>query len=640
MKGRLTPLDVWRLGAGFHPDGDGLHLQVTGATARSWIYRYTSGGRTRDYGVGPAKAISLKRARELAAEARRLVAEGIDPIERRREQRSAVRIEQAKAMSFRQCAEAYVRAHESAWRSSKHHQQWAATLAYLNPLIGPLPVTAIDVGLVLKCVSAIWTEKPVTAGRVRARLESILDFARARGFRDGENPARWRGHLDHLLPKTVKLRRVEHFRALPYDQIGTLMRDLRAQTSTAARCLEFTILTAARSGEALGARCGEFDPERAVWVVPATRMKAAREHRVPLSARAVAIICEQQARRESQYVFSGTRPGAPLGNMSLLAVLRKVTNRADVTVHGTARASFKTWAAERTAFPRELIEAALAHIVGDETERAYQRGDLFDKRAQLMTAWAAFCERPAQTATGKIVACDDPQPTGGAAMPSAVPQIQLPVWMPSDAQRDWIDLHSIVARGRDSSVRRELQYMLQRFATRPAMEDAWVELARLKKFTPSDLLTRTFLTYSSAFRIRPLGARRAPNTNPAWREQATQARRVADVIRPLDTTIRVENGITDATQTELDRVANFLEGEVKLIDELISFAPVPRKSRARKAQQVAFVDHMCNQLRQPIGRRPYTLVAILANVTFDVSEDNEWDADRVKKCYASRSRSE
>jgi hypothetical protein len=225
-------------------------------------------------------------------------------------------------------------------------------------------------------------------------------------------------------------------------------------------------------------------------------------------------------------------------------------------------------------------------------------------------------------------------------MSSAKAAIRLPDWMPSDAQRVWSDFYSIVARGRDGSVRRELRYMLQRFAMRPAMENAWAELARLEKFTPPDLVTNTFLTYSSALRIRPLSAGRAQSTDPPWRELATQARCVADAIRALDSTIRMVNGITNATQTELDRVASFLKSEAQFVDELIEWTPVPRKIRARKAQQVAFVDRMCERFWQPTGRRPYTLVAILANVIFEVSEHNEWNADRVKKCYASRSRSE
>jgi integrase len=397
---RLTALDVARLPVGMHHDSDGLYLQVTGAGARSWIWRFTRNGRTRYLGLGSAKAIPLKRARELAAEARRRVAEGVDPIERRREQRSAGRVEQAKAVTFKQCAESYITAHESGWRNAKHRQQWSASLAtYVCPTIGALPVQAVHTGLVLKVLEPIWTAKPETASRVRGRIESILDFAKARGFRDGENPARWRGHLDCLLPAKAKLIKTAHFAALPYLELGAFMADLRRREGTSARCLEFAILTAARTGEAIGARWDEIDVEAKLWTVPTERMKGGREHRVPVSARAAQIVREMQSRRESEFVFAGRRGGAPLAATSLPAMLHAL-GRADVTTHGF-RATFRTWAAERTNFPREVIEAGLAHIVGDETERAYQRGDLFDKRRKLMDAWSQYCGT-VQTA-GKVI---------------------------------------------------------------------------------------------------------------------------------------------------------------------------------------------------------------------------------------------
>jgi integrase len=398
---RLTALDVTRLPAGLHHDGDGVYLQVSGAGARSWLYRYTLRGRTRDFGLGSAKAIPLKRARELAAEARRLRAEGIDPIERRREQRGDARVEQAKAMTFQQCAEAYVAAHEAGWRSAKHHRQWRSTLAYLLPIIGALPVRAIDIGLVLKVLQPIWTTKTETASRVRGRIESILDYARVRGFRDGENPARWKGNLDHLLPAKAKVAKIAHFGALPFAEVPAFMADLRRREGTSARCLEFTILTAARTGEAIGARWEEIDLVAKVWTVPAERMKGGKAHRKPLSPRAVEIIRERQARREGDYVFPGRLGGAPLSNMALLAMLRAM-NRADVTTHGF-RASLKTWASERTSFRNETVEAALAHVTGGRVEQAYLRGDALEKRRKLMDAWGEFCARPTQAATGKIV---------------------------------------------------------------------------------------------------------------------------------------------------------------------------------------------------------------------------------------------
>jgi integrase len=344
----------------------------------------------------------LKRARELAAEARRLHAEGVDPIERRREQRSAVRVEQAKAVTVRQCAEAYVAAHEAGWRSAKHANQWAATLAtYVYPVIGSLPVAAVDTALTLKIIEPLWKRTPETASRTRQRIEVILDAAKARGLRDGENPARWKGHLSNLLPPRSKVQRVKHFPAMTYAELPSFMAGLRAQTSTRSRCLEFAILCAARTNEALGVRWDEIDLEQGVWTAPAARTKGGRAHRVPLSERVVAILREQQARREGDYVFPGRfGGGAPLSATSLLDALH-ATGRTDVTAHGF-RATFRTWAAERTSFQREVIEAALAHIVGDETERAYQRGDLFDKRRRLMDAWAEFCGQPARI-SNKIV---------------------------------------------------------------------------------------------------------------------------------------------------------------------------------------------------------------------------------------------
>ena len=269
---------------------------------------------------------------------------------------------------------------------------------YVYPIAGELPVQAIDVGLVLKVLEPIWTTRPETASRVRGRIESVLDYAKARKYRDGENPARWKGNLDHLLPKKAKVAKVEHFAALPYAEIGAFMAALRDQTSTVARCLEFTVLTAARTGEVRGARWDEIDLQAKTWTVPAERMKAQREHRVPLSPRAVAIIHELQSRRENEFVFPG-RNGAPLSNMTLWKTLRAI--RPGVTTHGF-RSSFSDWAHERTAHANHTIELSLAHSIGGAVEQAYRRGDLFAKRAQLMTARAAYCG--SVDAKGKVLA--------------------------------------------------------------------------------------------------------------------------------------------------------------------------------------------------------------------------------------------
>jgi integrase len=400
--GKLTALDVTRKGPGFWPDGDGLYLQVTGSGARSWIYRFTLAGKTHYPGLGSAKAISLKRARELAAEARRLRAEGIDPLEHRRSERMAKRVESAKAMTFRQCTDAYIASHEAGWRNPKHRQQWSNTLAtYAFPVLGPLPVQAIDTALVMKVVEPLWASKPETASRVRGRIESILDWARVRGYREGENnPARWRGHLDHLLPARRKVRKVQHHAALPYREIPIFMAGLRDRQSISARCLEFTILTAARTGEAIAAKWDEINLAEKILVVPGARMKSGREHRIPLAPRALEIIRDLRERRESEYLFPGQRNGQPLSNMAMLKMLA-LLGRDGVTTHGF-RSTFKDWARDCTNFPNEVSEAALAHVVGDKTEAAYARGDLFAKRAKLMAAWDAFCTKPASDA-GKVL---------------------------------------------------------------------------------------------------------------------------------------------------------------------------------------------------------------------------------------------
>jgi integrase len=402
--GKLTALEISRpMKPGMHADGDGLYLQVAGTYARSWIYRYSLNGRTRDLGLGSAgaNAISLKLARELAAKARQLRAQGIDPVERRRAERVTERVESAKAMTFAQCARAYIDTHEATWHNAKHRQQWANTLAtYAYPLIGTLPVKDIDTGLVLKVLNPLWNTKPETASRLRGRIEVVLDWAKVAGYRDGPNPAAWRGHLEHSLPARSKVRAVKHHAALPYAEIPAFMVELRERTSTSARCLEFTILTAARTSEAIGARWDEVDFATRVWTIPAARMKAGRQHRVPLSGRAVAILHELSERREGEFIFPGGRAGRPLSNMAMLKMLA-LLGRDDLTTHGF-RSSLRDWASETTSFPHEVCEMALAHAVGDKVEAAYRRGDLFEKRRKLMESWAQYCAKPATD--GKVLA--------------------------------------------------------------------------------------------------------------------------------------------------------------------------------------------------------------------------------------------
>jgi integrase len=401
---RLTALKVERLAEkppGMHADGSGLYLQVTDNGA-SWIYRYMLGGRSREMGLGPLALYGLGDARAKALDARRLRHEGIDPIEARKAARTQLRLDAAKAITFKECAEAYIKAHRAGWQNGKHAGQWESTLeTYAYPAIGALPVQAIDTALVLKVLEPIWTTKPETATRVRGRVESILDWAKARDYRTGENPARWRGHLDKLLPARSKVRKVKHHAALPYAELPNFLMELRSQPGVAARALEFTILTAARTNETIVATENEIKVAEKLWTVPAERMKAKKEHRVPLSARALAILKEAQSEGQSDgdFIFPGGKAGRPLSNMAMTEVLRRM-GRGDITVHGF-RSTFRDWAAERTNFPSEVAEMALAHAVSDKVEAAYRRGVLFEKRRRLMDAWAEFCGK--RTPVGTVV---------------------------------------------------------------------------------------------------------------------------------------------------------------------------------------------------------------------------------------------
>jgi integrase len=385
--GRLTALKVDRAKQpGMYADGGGLYLQVTDNGA-SWVYRYMLGGRPREMGLGPLALYGLQDARAKALDARRLRHEGVDPIDARKAARLRLRLDAAKAMTFKQCAEAYIKTHRAGWHNGKHVAQWEATLkTYAEPVIGSLPVQAIDTALVLKVLEQIWTTKPETASRVRGRIESILDWAKVRGYRAGENPARWRGHLDKLLPARSKVRKVKHHAALPYAELSNFLIQLQSQPGVAARALEFTILTAARTNETIGAMTNEINTREKLWTVPASRMKAKREHRVPLSERALAILAEAV---EDKFIFVGGKAGRPLSNMAMTEVLRRM-GRDDITVHGF-RSTFRDWAAERTNFPNEMVEMALAHAVSDKVEAAYRRGDMFEKRRRLMQQWATFC---------------------------------------------------------------------------------------------------------------------------------------------------------------------------------------------------------------------------------------------------------
>ena len=403
---RLKALAVEKLSRkpGMYCDGGGLWLRVSSPTARSWVFRYMLNRRAHEMGIGKYPEITLAEARQRAAEARRLKAHGKDPLTERGAVKAAALAAAAKSVTFKDAAARYIEAHRAGWRNAKHAAQWETTLGtYADPVFGRLAVQAVDTALVLKVLEPIWHEKTETASRLRGRIEAILDWATVRGYRQGDNPARWRGHLDKLLPARAKVQKVQHHAALPFEELATFMTALRAETSTAARALEFAILTAARTGEVIGARWGEMDLEGRVWIVPGERMKAGREHRVPLSPSALAILTtlkalavQIQAVEDGDFVFKVGLGSKPLSNMAMLMLLRRM-RRADLTAHGF-RSTFRDWCAERTNFPSEVAEMALAHTVGDKVEAAYRRGDLFEKRRALMEQWATECSMPAEDA--------------------------------------------------------------------------------------------------------------------------------------------------------------------------------------------------------------------------------------------------
>lgn len=394
----LTAQSVKHAAPGRYGDGDGLYLLVRTPETAFWIFRYTRAGKMREMGLGRARGeknvVTLKAAREAANKLHVLVRSGRDPLADRDAAAAVAKAEAqtavVKAITFRAVAEGYIRAHAAGWSNAKHGAQWHATLvAYAYPHFGDVAVADVATEHVLAALEPIWRTKPETAARVRGRVESVLDYAKARGWRDGENPATWRGHLIKLLPSRAKVAPVQHHPALPYAEIGAFMAKLRALPGIGAQALELTILTAARSGETLGAVWAEFDIVERAWTVPAARMKAKREHRVPLSDPALALLAEMAKLRTTEdpaaYVFPGQGWNRPLSVMAMTMVLRRM-KRGDITVHGF-RSAFRDWAAEKTSVPNEVAEAALAHVVGDKVEAAYRRGDLFEKRRKLMEEW-------------------------------------------------------------------------------------------------------------------------------------------------------------------------------------------------------------------------------------------------------------
>lgn len=373
----LSARKVETAGPGRHGDGRGLFLYVKASGARSWVLRYQVMGKRHDLGLGAYPEVTLAMARERALQARRMIQEGEDPIAKKR---------QAQPKTFKDAALELIESKRPGWKNAKHAAQWTSTLeAYVLPGLGRMQVARIETADVMGVLKPIWTAKPETANRVRQRIEAVLDYASALGIRTGDNPARWRGHLDHLLPKPTKVKAVKHHPALPHAEIAEFMEDLSKRTGVAARALAFTILTAARSGETRGATWAEIDLDANLWTIPAERMKAGKEHRVPLTPEAIA--CLGHKGDDAALIFgSETKPGKPISDMSMTAVLRRMGREA-ITVHGF-RSTFRDWAGETTGFPREVIEAALAHGIKDKAEAAYARSDLFDKRRSIMAAWS------------------------------------------------------------------------------------------------------------------------------------------------------------------------------------------------------------------------------------------------------------
>ncbi|KAB8180169.1 DUF4102 domain-containing protein [Lysobacter maris] len=392
----LSALQVKRIARpGLHAVGGvaGLMLQVSRTGSRSWILRAMVGGKRRDIGLGGA-GVSLAEARQRAREARAEIWAGVDPVAERAARRRALTAAQA-VPTFDECARLFLASKRSEFRSAKHAKQWTTTLAeYASPVFGKLPVSEVDLPHVLHALEPIWTTKTETASRLRGRIEAVLAWATVAKHRRGDNPARWKGHLDAVLPKPTKVRTVRHHRALPHQALPEFMADLRQREGAAARALEFAILTAARSGEVRGATWDEIDLKSNTWIIPSDRMKGGKEHRVPLTPAAVALL--NAIPKRGQFVFAAPRDGQ-LSDMSLSAVLRRMN--VDATVHGM-RSTFRDWAGETTAFPRETIEHALAHRLKDRAEAAYARGSHFEKRRKLMEAWARYCAMP--TAIGTV----------------------------------------------------------------------------------------------------------------------------------------------------------------------------------------------------------------------------------------------
>lgn len=396
--GKLNTKQIENLSEpGTYEDGDGLRLVVKASGKKSWVLRFQLAGKRREMGLGGFPDVKLKDARSEAVTQRQLLQKKIDPLAEREATRlavaKAVLAEQAKAITFKSVALDYIAAHRSGWKNAKHAQQWENTLAsYAYPVLENLNAKEVTTEHVLKVLTPIWQVKPETASRVRNRMEMVLDAAKVRGLREGENPARWRGHLDKLLPPRSKVKTVVHHPALPWAEMPAFMKEIAKHDDLSYKAMQLTILTACRTSEVLGATWDELDLEKRVWKIPPHRMKAAKEHRVPLSNAAVNLINGLIRLKGNAHLFPGAREGKPLSNMSMLMSLRRM-NRTDLTMHGF-RSTFRDWAAESTQYPREVCELALAHVRQDKVEAAYFRGDLFEKRQAMMSDWAVFVTQP------------------------------------------------------------------------------------------------------------------------------------------------------------------------------------------------------------------------------------------------------
>ncbi len=375
--------------SGYFHDGGGLYLQITSQKNKSWIFRYTKLGKNRELGLGPLRYVTLAEARSKRDQMKKMLIDGLDPLSEKIRLKVERQISESKKITFEACALKYIETHKVKWKNVKHGSQWESTLrTYAFPTIGDLAVDEIDTQLVLKVITPIWTTISETASRVRNRIEIILNWAKVSGFRSGENPARWHGHLENILPKRSEVQKTKHFAALPYKLISNFIIELQQQSGVAALGLEFLILTATRTNEVMGATWDEIDFETKTWIIPEERMKAQKAHRVPLSSKAISLLAEVKRNNLNPLIFQNERTHKKLSSSAFLALIKRMDY--DITAHGF-RSTFRDWAGEETNSSREVAESALAHTVKDKVEAAYRRGDFFQKRQVLMNEWADYC---------------------------------------------------------------------------------------------------------------------------------------------------------------------------------------------------------------------------------------------------------